>query len=131
MKKLLIILVIVIILAGIGIGIGLGRGKGSGEGDGNSTVEKTQEEESKKDMETEEQSKKADSKNEDLVLAITVVESDYFYENERITLEDFFSELQEVQGEYIVQVKDDNASLKAYNNLIDELEEQKIDYVEK
>ena len=37
----------------------------------------------------------------------------------------------DAEGKLVVEVKDDNASLKAYNNLLDGLDAVNIEYVEK
>ena len=50
---------------------------------------------------------------------------------ERITLDDFISKVKEIEGDLVVEVKDDKASLKAYNSLIDRLEELKASIIEK
>ena len=68
---------------------------------------------------------------ERVILAITVVGNDYFYNNERVLLENFIVIIKGVEGKVIVEVKDDNASLKAYNNLLDELDEMNIEYINK
>lgn len=64
---------------------------------------------------------------EEAILAITVVGNDYFYNNERILLEDFIVIIQEIEGKVIVEIKDDNASLRAYNNLLNELDKINIE----
>jgi hypothetical protein len=46
-------------------------------------------------------------------------------------LEDIKKMLTENEGKMIVEIKEDKASIKAYNKLVDLLEELKVDYVEK
>ena len=127
MKKiLLIIIVIVVIVVCFGIGCGLGFGNGKGNGSGSVEVEEEKTEEEK----TEEVTLVEESKTEIRVLLITVVENDYFYENERINIEDFVKEIEDIEDEFVVEIKDDKASLKAYNKLLDTLDEMNVDYIE-
>lgn len=143
-KNLLIValVVTVIVLICFGIGGGFGGGTGSGEGAGNSKVKVSDENSTVTEVVEEvtptselidESSEMQDGEDvfEGAVLAINVVGNDYFYNNERITLEDFMTIAKEVEGKLVVEVKDDNASLKAYNNLLDELDAVNIDHVEK
>lgn len=146
LKNILIVLLVVTVIALIffGIGGGFGGGAGSGEGDGNSKVEAFEDNNSITEVIEEDVIPKAEPTEEPseeqedgadifegAVLAINVVGNDYFYNNERIALEEFMVIAKEVEGELVVEVKDDNASLKAYNNLLDELDAVNIDYVEK
>ena len=144
LKNLLIaaLAITVVVLICYGIGGGFGGGAGSGEGSGNSkvkvsdessTVTEVVEEVTPTTEPIEELSEMQAGEDvfEGAVLAINVVGNDYFYNNERITLEDFMVIAKEVEGKLVVEVKDDNASLKAYNNLLDELDSVNIDYVEK
>ena len=48
----------------------------------------------------------------------------------RISLDDFITKIKE-EGEILVEVRDDNASLKAYNSLINKLKEFKIPFTER
>lgn len=122
MKKiLLIIIVIVVIVICFGIGCGLGFGNGKGNGSGSVEVEEEK---------TEEVTLVEESKTETRVLLITVVENDYFYENERINIEDFVKEIEDIEDEFVIEIKDDKASLKAYNKLLDTLDEMNVDYIE-
>ena len=59
------------------------------------------------------------------------MESDYFYNNDRIELDDVESMLKATTGEFIVEIKEDKASLKAYNKLVEKLEELGVNYIEK
>ena len=140
-KNLLIaaLVVTLVVLICYGIGVGFGGGGGSGEGDGNSKIKADGESSSVVEVvgedvtsttEPAEEQKGADV-FEGAVLAINVVGNDYFYNNERVLLEDFIVIVKGVEGKVVVEVKDDNASLKAYNGLLDELDEINIDYIEK
>lgn len=129
MKKILLILVaIVIIIIAVMLGLGLGFGKGSGDGNGDGKANAVQEV-SKIEEITEKELAEEDDKG--TIMKISVVGNEYFYENERILLEDFISKVKEIEGNLIVEVKDDKASLKAYNRLIDQLDELKISITEK
>ena len=140
--SVLLFIVIVAVVAGFiyfimhGLGKGIGNGAGDNEGDGNTTISTTQEsaayEENdkiiEKDLEGEENSL---DNFEGAVIQINVVENEYFYENERITLDEFVNKTKQIDGDFVVEVKDDNASLNAYNDLIDRLEKEAVRYVEK
>ena len=144
-KNLLIaaLAVTLVVLICYGIGTGFGGGAGSGEGDGNSKVNTNGENEDMIEVVEEDVIPTTKPKEKALeeqegadvfegaILAIIVVGNDYFYDNERILLEDFIAIVKEVEGKLVVEVKDDNASLKAYNSLLDSLDEINIDYVEK
>ena len=65
-------------------------------------------------------------KSDDLLCKITVSDNDYFYENERISLNDFIDMIVQADDEMIVEIKDDHASKRAYDELLDKLTEKKI-----
>ena len=70
------------------------------------------------------------------LLGKKTVFSPYFFSfsadhNERIALDDFISKVKDMEGDFVVEVKDDKASLKAYNNIIESLEELKVSITEK
>ena len=113
-----VVAVILLLLGGLGFGFGGGIGSGNGSG-----TEGTSQESEKNSGESE--------KFDGIIFEISVVENDYFYKNDRITIDDFVKVLEETKDEYIVEVKDDNASLKAYNDLINKLKELNVSYVEK
>lgn len=148
MKSIIVIVAIVALVLCLGFGLGLGGGIGDGEGDGNSKVEITQDEtpksendvvqtetneiENSENVETSETESEEDVDTyKEEILRVNVVENDYFYENERISIEDFSLKVEAIDSIVTVEVKDDNASLNAYNTLIDLLEEENISYVEK
>lgn len=138
-KNLLIATLTIAVVALIcyGIGGGFGGGAGSGEGSGNSKVNVNDENSKVTEVveevipTTEPSEESSEKQDDEEILAINVVGNDYFYNNERITLEDIIVIVKDVEGKLVVEVKDDNASLKAYNNLLDELDAINIDYVEK
>ena len=132
MKKLISMIIVLVIIAGaltIGNCLGWGKGNGNGSGDGTGNVNGTGQEtvaagEDVSGSETED-------KYNGAVYAITVAENDYFYDNNRMALEDIEKMLKESEGEKIVEIKEDKASIKAYNKLVELLEGLEVDYVEK
>lgn len=131
MKKILLVIVVIVIIAiaaMLGLGLGFGNGSGDGKGDGKPN---TVQEDSKIDESEKPTEKNAEEDNKGVVIKVSVVGNEYFYENERITLDDFISKVKEIEGDLVVEVKDDKASLKAYNSLIDRLEELKASIIEK
>lgn len=63
-------------------------------------------------------------------VTILVSKDEYFYENAPITLEEFVSMLEEVEGELVVEITDNNATHKAYDKLVDKLTELEVTFVE-
>lgn len=132
MKKLISMIIVLVIIASaltIGNCLGWGKGNGNGSGDGTGNGNGTGQEtvaagEDVSGSETED-------KYNGAVYAITVAENDYFYDNNRMALEDIEKMLKESEGEKIVEIKEDKASIKAYNKLVELLEGLKVDYVEK
>lgn len=139
-KNLLIVAmaVTIVVLICYGVGAGFGGGVGSGEGSGNSEIENSLEREVNSE-EVEEVLSTTETLNvqedEELlqgeIIELNVVGNDYFYNNERIALEGFLTIICDVEGKIIVEIKDDNASLKAYNAVLSALDEKNIDYIEK
>ena len=124
MKKIISLIIILVVVAialtvgncgGSGDGDGGGNGSGSGQGVENTTAGEVS----------------TDDDYNGVVYAITVVESDYFYNNDRVELEDIESMIKATSGEFIVEIKEDKASLKAYNKLVEKLEELGVKYIEK
>lgn len=151
MKKILgiviavIVVVVILALLGTGLGFGFGSGNGSGDGDGEGTrsnnssalSEETDGENTKAtvaetiDANVDDTESSAENGSEMITIAVSVFESDYFYQNKKISLDDFIKELESIEENFVVEVTDDNASLKAYNKLIDALEDRRISYTEK
>lgn len=140
MKKLLAVLVLIIGIAAVvltrcggGFGLGLGFGTGKGDGDGNMAVnvsdEKVEDSEAPEADNSDESTD--ESKNEETILKVTVVENDYFYENEKTRLNTLMDRIKETDGDYVVEIKDEQASKNAYEALIEELKEDGIEYTEK
>ena len=137
MKKILAIIVVIVVIAVVAmLGIGLGFGKGSGDGSGDGKTNTSQEainteEHNTVEEQTEVEQDDVENDSEDTIIKVSVVGNEYFYENERVSLDDFISKLEKLEGEVVVEVKDDKASLRAYNNLIEKLEELKISFTAK
>lgn len=136
---LLLIVIVLLIMFGVGLGFGKGSGKGDGEGDRgkgdrNMLAEEVQDEAETKQEDTSVKDvilQKLEDSEENIVFKVNVVGNEYFYDNERIELSDLLLKLDDVSDEASVEVKDDNASLKAYNALINALEDKHITYTEK
>lgn len=129
---------LVLLLALLGAGLGFGPGGFAGKEDGsevskNQTVPDTttNAETTPPQQTTPGDTTSAQSGEEKLSVAVSVVESSYFYQNQKVTLEDLLAQLKKLEGAYIVEITDDNASLNAYNSLIDALKENSILYTEK
>lgn len=139
------IIVIIALLAVIGVGVyllfhgkgfGTGNGSGDGEGDGNTQVVTAQETDSEEEANTTEEEQEADKNDEatdtyeGAILKISVIGNDYIYDSEKITIDAFVEICKKTEGDFVVKIKDDNASLNAYNELLKALKENDIDYDE-
>ena len=129
MKKIIGILAGVIIIAIIfsifwdGLGIGIANGDAVADKNNDST---------KSQLDTTETEENKESQNKyDSVYVISVVKSDYIYNNKSIKLDEFLRSLENVNGNFIIEIIDDNASLKAYTRLTENLDSLKIAYTEK
>ena len=137
-KTVLIVVAVFIVafMLGYGIGLGVGNGMGDGTGDGNTAVESSAEvaeEQEEEEVEAENAEKTTEVGAETTrVIEVTIVGSDYFYENERIIFDDLIAVIAEAEaeGELVVKIVDDNASLNAYDALINKLEDMYVDYTE-
>lgn len=110
----------VLLLSLFGLGGGLGTGSGTGEAEPTALVEV--QEATTAPVETTQEQRTA--------VAVTVVGGEYFYENNRIDLKELLEKLKAVEEPFFVEVTDDNASLKAYDGLLEALKEAGILYVE-
>lgn len=63
-------------------------------------------------------------------VAILVSKDEYFYENAPITLEEIVSMLEDIEGELVVEITDNNATHKAYDKLVDKLTDLEITIIE-
>ena len=64
------------------------------------------------------------------VVLITISENDYLCDNQKYTLEELMDYLSTIEGEFLVQIQEDNASLRASRDLTDALTEWDILYIE-
>ena len=137
-KTVLIVVAVFIVafMLGYGIGLGVGNGMGDDTGDGNTAVESSAEvveEQEEEEVEAENEEKTTEVGAETTrIIEVTIVGSDYFYENERIIFDDLIAVIAEAEaeGELVVKIVDDNASLNAYDALINKLEDMYVDYTE-
>lgn len=63
-------------------------------------------------------------------IEVTVSEDKYFYENHEISFDDLMKVFDELEENTAVKISDENATLKAYESLINALEEREILIVE-
>ena len=133
---LIIIAIVIFILVSLGPGMGFGKGSVQGEGDG--TGEGTGDYTASTEFNgTNNQETTApiattpSQPNSPTIVAISVVEGKYLYQNKTISLDDFLAELSSFEEAFIVEITDDNATLRAYNKLIDLLKENSINFLEK
>lgn len=123
-KKLIVIVAAIIILLsllGLGLGFGLGTGKGEESQPSNASITSQPPVSS---------SESENIVNDRQIISIAVVDNDYSYENKRIELDELTRLLAEMEPGFVVEITDDNASLNAYNRLLDALDSLSISYVE-
>lgn len=127
----LVIVVILLVLFGKGFGLGNGTGNGDGE-DGRSVADMSFHTDTKTDASIVDKSIEAASQVEpsETIVMINVVERDYYYNNERVSLDQFIEKIKSIEGRVVVEIKDDNAALKTYNELVDRLDQEKINHIE-
>lgn len=110
--------VIVVAVAGfLTDGFGLGGGQGDGEGEGNVSAEQSETEVSEPVLEELD------------FLNVTVSENEYLYQNSRLQLDELMDKLVTDAAGAEVKITDENASKRAYENLINALEEKNIRYI--
>lgn len=105
----------------IGRGLGLGGGKGNGEGEGNveeamATIQTTE-------MTTQEIAH----------ISVTVSENKYIFNNKTYEIEEIDSMISDMKinlDNFTVEITDDYASAKAYDELISSLKNAGIEFVE-
>lgn len=115
-----VIAVVVVVVGFLTDGFGLGGGQGDGEGEGNVSAEA---EESSTEEEPELVVEELDFLN------VTVSENEYLYQNSRLQLEELMDRLIVDAVDTEVKITDENASKRAYQNLINALEENNIRYI--
>lgn len=118
------IIVIIVIVAIIAVAVfflmnGLGFGGNIGNGTGDASVASVQSESVVSEPVTEELD----------YLEVTVSENEYLYQNSKFELEELINKLTTDAENIKVKITDDNASKRAYNNLISALEEKNISYI--
>ena len=118
---ILIAAVVIIALVVIGFltdGFGLGGGQGDGEGEGNVSAEQS-----------------SDTQEPELVieeldfLNVTVSGNEYLYQTSKLQLDELVDKLVADAADTKVKITDENASKRAYENLINALEEKNIRYI--
>lgn len=125
---ILLVAAVIIALLYFGFGMGFGSGTGTGNSKEVSTQEQTddiEEEETVIESETSE-----DSEIESTILSVTISGNDYYYKNNRIELEELIKVASQIEGRKVVKIKEDKASLKAYNELVEALEAARLIYEE-
>ncbi len=123
MKKFIIFLLIVAVI-GVIVYFALNGGFGSGEGNGSKSNQEQAEDNNTKSGQDK------DANNGANVLKISVSGNEYVYENERVSLDDFMAEVSKAGETVSVEVKNDNASLNAYNDLLNKLKDANISFSE-
>ena len=118
------IIIIAIIISIFWNGLGLGMADGETNNETNNESSSSQPVADKKEDTTESQSKY------ESVYVISVVKNDYIYNNKTIELDELLRSFEESSENFLVEIIDDNASLKAYNQLTESLEAMKITYTE-
>lgn len=115
-----VVAVVAVVIVGFATnGFGLGGGKGDGEGEGNVSQPQSQQETEVPEPVVEEVT----------FLNVTVSENEYLYQNSRLQLDELMDRLVVDAVETKVKITDENASKRAYNNLINALEEKNISYI--
>ena len=139
MKKILgffgsVIIAFLVLLFAIALMLGscagLGPGNESGDGDDSGTNKGSTAGETI-EANNEEATVTTETRQNKLAIAISVVENEYFYKNQKTEIEEFIALVSALEEDFVVEVTDDNASKKAYSRLIDALEENLIEYLEK
>ena len=132
-RTLLIVGLVVVIIALLyfGYGAGTGNGNGDGTGDGNTESVSTDDMPSNISPDTEIDTETDDTAAEIKYLSVTVSGNDYWFQNNRMSLDEIIStiENEEYKG-YKVRIKDDNASKNAYDDIINKFKEEGIQYEE-
>ncbi len=132
MKKVIILLFAAVVIAiflllhGLGFGMGFGFGNRSGDKDGTSTKNTKQ-----IVLEVQDNTEQESDEENTTVIKVSVVENEYFYENEKISFDNLIERISSTEGKMIVEIKDENASKNAYESLINYLDDNSIQYLEK
>ena len=118
--------VAVLMLLNLGPG-GFGDGSGSGTGNAASPTTAVQavQTEAPARHETQPQTA-AETEPEKQVILVTISENDYLCDNRKYTLEALLAYLTGLDGDILVEIREDNASLRASRDLTDSLTEHGI-----
>ena len=108
-------------------GFGFGGGKGDGEGSGNAeTAEQA--------MATVQETEKTEVTTQEIVyIEVKVHENSYLYNNDSYETSDIgqlIEDINESDEKFTVRVIDDNASERAYSQLLSALDDNKLKYIE-
>lgn len=113
-------------------GFGFGFGNGNGNSDENSKVQSIEEnvepvsQEVPQNLLTDSENK-GDISSKNNIEQINIVGNDYFYNNQRISLEEIAAVLANKTG-VMVEIKDDNASLDDFEALVNRLKADGVSY---
>lgn len=113
-------------------GFGFGFGNGNGNSDENSKVQSIVEnvepvsQEVPQNLLTDSENK-GDISSKNNIEQINIVGNDYFYNNQRISLEEIAAVLANKTG-VMVEIKDDNASLDDFEALVNRLKADGVSY---
>lgn len=145
MKKFLAVLIILILIIAIvvlfmlkgGLGFGKGKNVGSGTDSGTSSSAAVSESsDSESSVESSEESSESSAEEsaaetvieEKTYVDVTVSENSYLYQNNAMELDALLAELEKLDAGVIVRIGDQNASLKAYEDLTAALGEKDITF---
>ena len=133
--RTLIIVGLILVIAALlyfGFGAGLRNGSGDESGDGNTEMVSTVDDPSNLiPSDTKNNDKADETTTETKSLSITVSDNDYWFNNNRVSLEEIILIIKKDEYEgYKVHIKDDNASKNAYDDIINLLKEEGIQYEE-
>lgn len=107
----------------IGRGLGLGGGKGNGEGEGNAETLQAMATVQTTEMTTQKIA----------CIGVTVSENKYIFNNKTYEIEEIDSMISDMKinlDNFTVEITDDYASAKAYDELISSLKNAEIEFVE-
>ena len=127
MKKFLGILVLIVLIVIIIFWLRSCSGFGLDDGNGDNGSART---EDVTDSPKPEDDTPPPEVEKEIVIKVSVVESEYFYDNERVDLDTLVEKSQEFDEKPKVQIIDDNASRKAYKQLTERLKELEITCLE-
>ncbi len=109
---------VVVVVGFLSDGFGFGGGKGDGVGTGNVSAVQSESETSEPIVEELD------------FLNVTVSENEYLYQNSKLQLDELMNRLVTDAADTKVKVTDENASKRAYKNLINALEDKNIRYIQ-